>query len=530
MFELSCDYTERVLSLTNEMCKRLSVVGSDGELELGNWLFNLIKSELKSRNLLKTVEIEKVVSDSPNKAVSIVLVYKPLTLQTDKTIIMCGHLDTVGVEEYGDLSLVSGNNEILKKELPFRVSNEAASIIESDNYLVGRGTLDMKGSDAVMLELFLEWAKTNQQVPLALILVCDEEDNSRGAKTSIPILNHKLEAAKLKPFMLLNGDYTSPRFSNDLHRYLYTGTIGKLLIAISVFGETCHVGQSTEGIGAGTILSAITCELDLNSQLAEIVDGVALPLPTWLHTGDTRTRYDVKIPDEARGYMNYFYVLQTPETILQKIKSHVEQSISQLLIQRKSRYNTWSRLGGEGLFSDQKIKVCTVDELVPDGRDQTEFWLEIENRIKDLPIESRNRHFEIISEALRFLAFTDPIVVIGLAPPFYPASYTPDHPIKKIEKKLKDLEPMLRFQPIYPYISDMSWFAKVSDEVKNQIKMFGPAFNSSELFEPPINIPVIDLGPIGLGAHQLTEHVDKEYLLNVLPNLMSSIIIELTNS
>lgn len=530
MFELSSNYSERVLSLTNEMCKKLSVVGTQGELELGNWLFDHIKSELKIRKLLKTVEIEKVVSDSPNKAVSIVLVYKPSNPITDKTILMCGHIDTVGVEEFGDLSSVAGNSEILKKELPFRVSNDFAVKIESEDFLVGRGTLDMKGSDAVMIELLLDWAKTEQPIPLALILVCDEEDNSRGAKTTIPILNHKLEAAKLKPFMLLNGDYTSPRYSNDLHRYLYTGTIGKLLVAVSVFGETCHVGQSTEGIGAGTILSAITCELDLNSQLAEIVDGVALPLPTWLHTGDTRSRYDVKIPDEARGYLNYFYVLQTPETILQKIKLLIEQSISQLLIQRKSRYNTWSRIGGEGQFSERRIKVCTVDDLVPEGRDHTEFWLEIENRIKDLPIESRNRHFEIIAEALRFLAFTDPIVVIGLAPPFYPASYTPNHPIKNIENKLKELEPMLRYQPIYPYISDMSWFAKVTNDVKKQIKLYGPAFNSSELFEPPINIPVIDLGPIGLGAHQLTEHVDKNYLLKVLPRLMSSIIIELTSS
>ena len=495
---------------------------------MGVWLLDFINNELKKRNLTKRIEVKRVVSDSPNLASSIVLVYIPVNQTTDKTIVMCGHIDTVGVEEYGDLAEEAGNIDLLKLKLPELVGPEIVDVIKSEGTLVGRGTLDMKGSDAVMLELLLEWAASEQSAPLALILVCDEEDNSRGAKTAIPELQTIMQSRNLTPIMLLNGDYTSPRYTNDHHRYLYTGTIGKLLIAINVYGETCHVGQSTEGIGAGTIMGAIATELDLNPSLAEVVDGVALPLPTWLHTGDTRQRYDVKIPEESVGYLNFFYVNQSPSDILIRVKHIIESAIDQLLVQRKSRFNTWTRMGGEGKFSEQFVKVCTVSDLVPASEDSTEFWSKVAARKKSWPVDSRQYHFELVAEALKQLAITQPIIVVGFAPPFYPASYTPNHLIWDVEAQLKEIEPELRYQPIYPYISDMSWFAEVSEDYVKQITECGPAFTEHELFQPPIKIPVIDLGPIGFGAHQLTENVDKNYLLFSLPKLMSAIISRLS--
>ena len=75
-----------------------------------------------------------------------------------KSLLLNGHLDTVGVEGMDD---------------PFRLRQE-------DDRLFGRGTFDMKGSLAVMLLLAEYFTSHPPPLDIFLTFVADEEDKSLG--------------------------------------------------------------------------------------------------------------------------------------------------------------------------------------------------------------------------------------------------------------------------------------------------------------------------------------------------------------
>ncbi len=81
-------------------------------------------------------------------------------------VVLCGHLDTVGLK--GEWSFPPLSGEI------------------RDGRVWGRGAADMKGGVAVIVAAFLEAAARGEQpkLGLTLLLTADEEGNYRGAKTA----------------------------------------------------------------------------------------------------------------------------------------------------------------------------------------------------------------------------------------------------------------------------------------------------------------------------------------------------------
>lgn len=86
--------------------------------------------------------------------------YLELNPQAKKCVILSGHMDVVGVEEYGHLAELAFDPEALREriaELP--LSDEARRDLESGSWIFGRGTADMKLGLALGLELLRHFSE-----------------------------------------------------------------------------------------------------------------------------------------------------------------------------------------------------------------------------------------------------------------------------------------------------------------------------------------------------------------------------------
>lgn len=99
------------------------------------------------------------VSDDPLGRFD-VAAYLELNPRAKKCVILSGHMDVVGVEEYGHLAELAFDPEALREriaELP--LSDEARRDLESGAWIFGRGTADMKLGLALGLELLRHFSE-----------------------------------------------------------------------------------------------------------------------------------------------------------------------------------------------------------------------------------------------------------------------------------------------------------------------------------------------------------------------------------
>src|SRR5699024_9229239 len=81
----------------------------------------------------------------------------------------------------------------------------------------------------------------------------------------------------------------------------------------------------------------------------------------------------------------------------------------------------------------------------------------------------------------------------------------------------------------FPYISDMSFIA-ISDDQRgiNAVKQNNPAWETKHDHAyanvRDLNVPVINIGPYGMDAHSKLERMEMTYSLEMVPNMIQSVI------
>ena len=146
----------------------------------------------------------------------------PLT-EEGRGLLLCGHVDVVPAEEpewTGD---------------PFTLRILEAS---DGRRAVGRGACDMKGFDAVAIDLLRDFAdRDSLEEPLCLLLTCDEEIGTVGAGRFV-----KQWGDRPIPHRTIVGEPTSLR--------PVRGHKGHLSMSIEIGGRGCHTGFPDRGSNA----------------------------------------------------------------------------------------------------------------------------------------------------------------------------------------------------------------------------------------------------------------------------------------
>lgn len=462
-----------------------------------------------------------------------------------KTVILISHFDVVDVQDYGKWKEDAFNPEKLtelfykqKEELPKQVQKD----IETGNWLFGRGTMDMKCGLALHMAMIEQACEGVFDGNILLLTVPDEEVNSVGMRAAVPVLLEMAEKYNLEYTTVLNGEPMFMRYPGDQKKYIYTGSIGKVLPGFLCYGKETHVGEPFAGLNANYMASLLTDEFELNTSLCDIVEGEITPPPTNLIQYGIKEEYSVQIPHRAVTLCNLFILNKTMDEVVSLLKEQAEKAASKITDSYKKQVFEFSKYTPFDA-PELKVSVLTYDELMDYAVKNygSERVANIQSSILNNRGEKDDREATIaIADKLTILCKElAPMIIIFFAPPYYPAISSSKHPlikevVEKMERYANDSHG-IAFEKINYFngISDLSYvglqypaesMTPLTANMPLWDKGYSVPLKELELFD----VPVLNMGPVGFDAHQWTERLDLDYafttLFDMLPVCINSLL------
>lgn len=524
----------RVIGLTAKLVGTPSVVDTDGEGAIAELLEQYLREHSQG---LEHVEIKRVAVDKPTACTALLAHLRP-AVDTQRTLLLTCHTDTVGFEPYGSLAAIATDTRALKEHYAKSDDPALAAAAQSPDWNFGRGWLDMKGGIAAAVEVFLHEAGLRElPAHLLLLMMPDEESASRGARALIPELIRLKREEGLEYARVLNLDYVAPLKDGEEARYLYSGVIGKVLAGLSVFGRPTHVSETFGGVNASALAGYLAYGLEHDRKLLSGVGGEWLPPPTVLHMGDRRQRYDVMTLDNAEVYVNVFHLAPQPQPWWRALLNEVRRLVRRYDRDMRRRYQRFVAKADQPLPRYTRLpEVIDYATLLVRAGEHTEslpaLLSGLSAQARERYPDDRQRALSVIRGVHRQLPPGRPLVVVSLLPPFYPAQLSDKH--APATARLLELAARegLKHRRVYPYISDMSYFSfderATADEWAAQSPLW---FDAEELARyREVATPVCNLGPWGVGAHTAEERVYLPFLRDELPRLVSAALYELART
>lgn len=545
---------EEVLSLTKTLVQVQSIVNTPGEKDMAQSLYNLVSSLAYFKQNPDQVLLAQTVDDELERY-NVLAFVRGTKKAGNKTVILMGHIDTVGIEDYTQLKELACRPDGLmaaleKEELPEIVKGH----LNSGEWLFGRGVLDMKGGVASHLYLLKYYSEHPEELAGNLVFIgeCDEEDGSHGILSALKTLKAWREKYGFEYVAAICSDFASPRYAGDEKRYIYKGTVGKLLPSFFITGAETHVGSCFEGIDPNFIAAELTRQINYNPELSNEAYGETPSPPVSLKQTDLKPTYTVQTALAAYVYYNFFIHSWSPKDVLDKLKEQAEVAFANALAAFKSRHRAYCAGSGEPYQEvPWQPRVYTYEEfnrllLQEHGDRYQEHMSRFKERLLlDTGLDTRMFAARVVEEAWKWMKDQSPAIIL-----FYSSLYSP-----RIEVTGKDdrekalieaLEQAVQYvQPHYghdivvrnffPYISDMSFVALSDDEEGIQaVCNNNPGWGTKHYVEyrdiRDINVPVINIGPYGYDAHKKYERMEMAFSLDMVPNLTNQVILNILAS
>lgn len=540
---------DRVKEITLELTKIKSVVGTTDEDHVTDAIYEILQSLPYFKTNPEQLFYVKNENDKLGRKSLVAMINGQKEASRD-TIIMLGHIDTVGISDYGTLEHLATNPEklmeALKSEnLPENVMRD----LQSGDYLFGRGILDMKSGVAIIIHLLEILTKNIEELKgnIVAAFVSDEEGNSKGILSTIPLLISLKKKYDLNYLTAIDTDYTSERALGDNSRYLYAGTVGKLMPSFYVVGKETHVGDPFGGLDSNELAAALVQNINLRVNLSDNYLGEVTVPPITLKLKDLKPEYSVQTNRATEVYFNFSTHSSTPDIVLQKLKEVARQTFTEVIEKLTSEYKVFTALMNLSYSPlPWKEKVLTYEELYAETKEK---FSNLDTILKDYTNELVNleKYDEreislLIVEKLHTLwGEKEPVIILYFSPPYYPHIAVNGETAK--ERKLlevlgthvnESLENPIKLRKFYPYISDLSYFALPKESAVESLKDNMPGFGISYSLPlediAELSLPVTNIGTYGFDAHQYTERIEVPYSFYTVPDIVLDTVLSLLNS
>ena len=549
----------------------------------------------KIRELLAADSLDPIFWDSGGGRKNVAYLLKSHNPNnTGKTIILMGHFDTVGVEDFarfGDSTIAFRPDELAKamrvsleqKESLDAPEQSALAALQSGEWMFGRGSVDMKSGIAINLAVFREFARPqdnggrliDELAGNLLFLSCpDEETESAGILSAVPELLNLREKENLTYLGVINTDYTAPRDSDENKRYIYSGTVGKLLPSFYILGVRTHVGEIFRGVDASHIAAELVSRINLNPEWMDMWHGSlggedlteVAPPPVALQLRDLKPSYNVETAGEAFVYVNWLTLTLTPEEAMAKMTDAASAALEAVYNRIVESHQRFASQGGQaqsppawtGAILDYELLLHKAAHRWESEKRTIPFsdWLALKtDEFKRLTQDSRQRSRMIVAELAKVAQLNGPAVVAFFSPPYYPSVLPQENEITRSVKSVLDrmqthsnhkeneffskvsvnsvARQPIQMRGFYPYISDLSYVHLGEniqiDSLKN-MPLFGLTDSDDNLYYSldseklkdirALNCPVVNIGPFGRDAHGLYERVHMPYSFETVPELI----------
>jgi arginine utilization protein RocB len=487
-----------------------------------------------------------------------------------KTIILMAHFDTVGVDDfarYRNMNIAFQPEQLAEEMKKYFQSKKSLDIAETSawthlqtgDWLFGRGCVDMKSGVAINIALMRAFAKPDENGKRLideldgniLLLACpDEETESVGVLSAVPNLLKLREKENLEYIGVINTDYTAPRDENENIRFIYSGTVGKLLPSFYILGVRTHVGEIFRGIDASQIAAELVREINLNPAWMDTWTGslgdersteIAVP-PVALRMRDLKPSYNAETAGEAFVCINWLTLKMTPLEAMKMMKDSAKQALGQVVKRVEESYQEFNKLGGQLQKPlEWKEIVISYDELFQKASKELgdkklnqllkDKVSEFSSKIKD----SRELGCLLVAELANVAKLNRPAIVTFFSPPYYPSVLPQANELTHaVASVIGEFDDEIQFRGFFPYISDLSYLRLDRTDDSESLKKFMPLFDvarsdgtkayvldSTKLKEiQALNCPVINIGPFGRDAHGLYERVYMPYSFETVPEII----------
>ena len=537
----SIDWYSQVKQYTECLVGMRSVSPCEDEVRVAQEIVRLLRADD-----LKAVYTESGLDALKGDLYGRQNAYAFLRGSSPETIVLLGHFDTVDTRDYGELehlslepaALVSRRDDLLP-------ANERGS--DLSDWMFGRGVADMKSGIAVNIALMRQFARESRQasLPISILMIAtpDEENNSAGVLHAVHLLVRLRERYKLNYLGLLNTDYVTALYPGDEHRYIYAGSIGKLLPGFLCIGSASHAGDPFNGLDANLLAAELICDLSMNDDLCDAAPGQLAAPPVTLRAADLKSHYDVQLPLVAYFYLNVLTLTTTPEQLLTRLHGHAQEVLTQLLRRVDQTEQRWRQAHGEAHWQDRFYPrsghVLTYHELYGEtvqrlGKKRVDTELMQEWQRWRGTVDGRDRSLHLTHRLWTLSGRQGPAIVLYFAPPYYPAVAPIAGPLQDAVDAVVKAHPevQLEQQPYFPYLSDISYTSLDPSIDLTQLQANMPVWQPTDQPVLPgayslplaeiqsLNIPASNWGPFGRGAHQRDEAVLMSYTFGILPQLL----------
>ncbi|WP_439651620.1 M20/M25/M40 family metallo-hydrolase [Planococcus shenhongbingii] len=420
---------DEVLAITKQLVEIESIVNTEGEKELAKSMHALISSFPYFKTNRDHVQLSQTHGDERERY-NVLAFVKGTKSESRRTVILMGHLDTVGVEDFDKLKDNAFDPVKLKEKLKDeRLPAFAKEHLESADWLFGRGVLDMKSGVASNLYLLKYYSEHTDELEgnIVFLAECDEEDGSHGILSALSTFRQWKKEYGFDYIAAINADFVSPRHENDLNRYIYRGTVGKLLPSFFITGAETHVGSCFEGLDPNFIAAELTRQINYNPELCDEAFGEITVPPVTLKQTDLKPSYTVQTALSAYVYFNFFVHSWTPKDVLGKLKEQALMAFENALASYEKRYKQFCEMSGDPYQGiPWKPKVMSYEEMKKglireNGSSFISHMAEFkEALLQNNELDTRMFSVKVVEEAWKWMKDKSPAIVL-----FYSSLYSP---------------------------------------------------------------------------------------------------------
>lgn len=521
---------DKLLKMIEELVSIPSVTESKNESLPGIWIKERLEKLpyfIEKKDHL--IWMETPLEGSDEKLHSLVA-RVDASVPTDRTVLLIGHYDVVGVSVYGDTARDAFSVNKMTKLLN----------IYDEDVIYGRGTMDMKCGIALELDIIEEFAANRGMFDVNIVaaFVGDEENASAGMRGALPVL-YKMKEEGADFLTVINTEPGEAGYSGESGPTVFLGTLGKIMPSFYVRGRASHVGNYYSGFSSALAVSRIVSYAEGNPHFADPLNGKCEPSWICLDMGVIKKSYSVTVSDRAFAYFNCFTATNTPADVMDQMKIIAGYTLDQTMAQLTESYRNLLAMGCEGKnFDVPRAKVYSLEEITEIARENygEGFDEELASYIKDLPPgDMRERGLAAVDRIADMSGADGPYAICFFLPPWLPvrtdftgedrdmqtvaaARSVKNHLSEKYGIEMREVE-------LFAGLCDLSYVgAKVSSDDLEALEKNMPGWG--EIYSIPLKemqslgLPVINLGPSGEDAHKKTERLRLGYSLDILPELL----------
>ncbi|MGN0145132.1 MAG: M20/M25/M40 family metallo-hydrolase [Clostridium sp.] len=535
--------SEEMESLTKKLVSISSVNTSEGEKKVAVYIEKYLREIPYFKKNEDHVIIQKLKNDSLDRR-NVFAYIKGKKDNNGDTIIFHGHMDTVGVEDFGSLKEYAFDcDELLKRMLEMDLPEEVHDDLASGDWMPGRGACDMKSGVAVFMVLLKYLSEKADDLKGNILLSVNpvEENLHTGIIEGLEVLEMLKEKEGFNFKFAINNDYICPLYKGDPKKYVYMGSVGKLLPCFYIQGKETHVGQCFEGFDATRVAAALVRKINLNTDFCDGYEGEYTLPPSVLKMKDLKEQYNVQTAFDSFVYFNYFVHNADIDSIIGKLKKAAEEACTEVIENINSEYKKFCALSGDSYHEyNYDFEVLSYEQLLEravnkHGNRINEELRTLTDKLVKENTDKRELPIHLVKYLLGELKEKNPVVVL-----YFAAPYCPHNTLKnefEAERKLKEEITSIvkefgeesgetyEVMQFFPSLTDSSYI-KIDDDEKSIEDLINNFPQYDVLYPVPLkkikslDIPALDYGCYGKDAHKWTERVYKPYSFEVLPKLI----------